>query len=120
MWAASPNQLGTPDPGDTLAVAGRMPGIYLLSDSPVRALVPYTLTPFTQPARRRMSYDYYARPDSRPTLVMVYRDPHFPFIDPFAKWNSLRERLPTPLGSLEIFRRTDLLRAEASRNPRGW
>ena len=97
--------------GDTLTVVGRMPGIYLLSNAPVRALVPYTLTPFVQPAGRRVTHDYYARAENRPSLVLLYRDPHFPLIDPFepdfAKWYGLRERFSTPLGSLEVFRRTD-------------
>jgi hypothetical protein len=96
--------------GDTLTVAGRMPGIYLLSKAPVRALVPYTLTPFAQPAARRATHDYYAAPENRPSLVLVYRDPHYPFIDPFdpdfANWYERKARFPTPLGSLEVFRRT--------------
>jgi hypothetical protein len=97
--------------GDTLAVVGRMSGIYLLSNAPVRALVPYTLTPFVQPAGRHATHDYYASAENRPSLVMVYRDPHFPMIDPFepdfANWYGLRARFSTPLGSLEVFRRTD-------------
>jgi hypothetical protein len=97
--------------GDTLAVAGRMPGIYLLGNTGVRALMPYTLTSAVQPPARRAIHDYYARPENRPSLVLVYRDPHFPFTDPFepdfARWYGLRARFPTPLGVLEVFRRTD-------------
>jgi len=97
--------------GDTLAVAGRMPGIYLLSDARVRALMPYTLTSLAQPPARRAIHDYYARPENRPSLVLVYRDPYIPFIDPFepdfAKWYGLRAHFSTPLGSLEVFRRND-------------
>jgi hypothetical protein len=97
--------------GDTLAVAGRMPGMYLLSNAPVRTLVPYAVTPLTQPSARRQIHDYYARLENRPSLVLVYRDPYYPLIDPFepdfAKWYGLRARFSTPLGSLEVFRRTD-------------
>ncbi len=100
--------------GDTLAVEGRLPGLYLLSDASVRTLVPFALTSLAQPPARRAIHDYYARPENRPSLVLVYRDPYLPFVDPFepdfAKWYGLRARYPTPLGSLEVFRRADELR----------
>ena len=52
-----------------------------------------------------------ATSSKRPSLVLVYRDPHYPFIDPFepdfAKWYGLRAHFPTPLGFLEVFRRID-------------
>ena len=97
--------------GDTITVLGRFPGIYLLSDAPVRALVPYAFTPFAQPPARQEAHDYYARPEHRPALVLAYKDPQLPFINPFDPdfdaWYELRERYPTPLGNLEVFRRRD-------------
>jgi hypothetical protein len=98
-------------PGDTLAVLGRFAGIYLLADLPIRALVPYAFTPYAQPAARQATHDYYASPANRPSLVLAYRDPLFPFINPFApdfeSWYVLQASLPTPLGRLEAYRRRD-------------
>jgi hypothetical protein len=79
-------------PGDTLVVLGRLPGIYLLADAPIRAFAPYTLA-------------------NRPSLVLAYKDPYFPFINPFGpdfeKWYAQKASLPTPLGRLEVYRRRD-------------
>ena len=97
--------------GDTIAVAGRLPGLYLLSSARVRSLMPYALTALYPPAARRAIHDYYARPADRPSLVLIYRDPQLPVTDPFepdfARWYRLRASYPTPLGSIELYRRVD-------------
>jgi len=98
-------------PSDTIAVLGRWPGIYLLSNARIRTLAPYTLTPFAQPSGLRATHDYYAALENRPALVLLYRDPHYPFVNPFdpdfEKWYGLRANFPTPLGTLAVFRRSD-------------
>jgi hypothetical protein len=74
-------------------------------------LVPYTLTPYALPADRQATHDYYASLANRPSLVLAYKDPYFPFINPFdpdfEKWYALESSLPTPLGRLEVYRRRD-------------
>jgi hypothetical protein len=101
-------------PGDTLAVLGRFVGFYLLGDAPVRALVPYALTSFAQPSAVRATHDYYAALKNRPSLVLIYRDPYFPLVNPFdpdfETWYAPQASLPTPLGQLEVFRRRDQVR----------
>ncbi len=96
-------------PGDTLTVTGRMPGLYLLANAPVRALIPYTLTGDIPPSGRRVIHDYYAVPANRPSLVLAYRDPYLPYIDPFApdfaSWYALQGSYAVPFGTLEVYRR---------------
>jgi hypothetical protein len=98
-------------PGDTIAVAGRMPGLYLLSHARVRTLVPYPFTPYAQPFARAATHDYYANPANRPNLVLIYRDPVLPVANPFdpdfETWYRPKARFPTPLGFLEVYRRAD-------------
>jgi hypothetical protein len=94
--------------GDTIVVLGRFPGLSLLSAAPLRALGPYPLTEFAQPVAIRTVRQYYASPTNRPSLVLVYRDPHFKIIDPFApdfdSWYALQASLPTLLGRIDIYR----------------
>jgi hypothetical protein len=101
-------------PGDTLTVLGRYPGLCLLGQAPIRALVPYSLAEPSQAAATRTTYRYYAAPENRPSLVLVHHDPGFPIISPFApdfdNWYALVDARPTPLGRLEIFRRKDQVR----------
>jgi hypothetical protein len=98
-------------PGDTIAVLGRFPGLYLLSEARVRALSPYPLTNLAQPAARMATHAHYAIPANRPSLVLVHKVVQFPLINPFDpdfdRWYELRQSYPTPFGSLEIYRRRD-------------
>jgi hypothetical protein len=98
--------------GDTIAVLGRQPGLYLLSNARVRTLMPYPLTHFATSSVRTAIHDYYADLANRPTLVLIHTD--LPVINPFdpdfEKWYRLKERFASPLGSLEVFRRVDDLR----------
>jgi hypothetical protein len=104
--------------GDTLAVLGRYPGFYLESKAPARALLPYALGPFVQPAALQTTRRYYADPVNRPSLVLVYRDTDFPIINPFAPdfdaWYALVDTASMPRGRLEIFRRRDASPAASS------
>jgi hypothetical protein len=98
-------------PGDTIAVLGPFPGLYLLSDARIRAPSQYPYTPLVQPSGHAANRAYYARPENRPSLVLLFRPPNYPLVNPFDPnfdtWYSLQERYPTPYGALEIFRRTD-------------
>jgi hypothetical protein len=97
--------------GDTLAVLGRYPGFYLESKAPVRALLPYAFNPFVQPSALRTTHDYYAKPENRPSLVLVYYDQDVPIINPFAPdfdaWYVRAAMRPAPRGRLEVFRRRE-------------
>ena len=98
-------------PGDTIAVLGPLPGFYLLSEARVRAMSQYPLSPLVQPSGLAVTHAYYSKLENRPSLVLVYREPRSPIVNPFdpefAAWYRLRQRYATPKGMIEIFRRAD-------------
>jgi hypothetical protein len=99
-----------PATDETIAVVGRLPGLYLLTSARPRTLLPFHLrSEFVQPGGLSATYDYYANSANRPTIVVVYEDPYFQPVNPFgprfAEWYRLISRERTPLGELSIFRR---------------
>jgi hypothetical protein len=97
------------DAGDTIAVVGRLSGLYLLTPARPRALMPFALTTFASRSGLLATYRYYAA--SKPTVVATYEDQYFAPINPFGasfdEWYELVDRRATPPGTLSIYRRRE-------------
>lgn len=97
-------------PGETIAALGRAPGLGTLTTARPKVLSIYAMYPpfATQNALDQVLL-FYQSPANRPEWVLIYRDPSFNFINPFAAsfpaWYEKVTSAPAPGGELELYRK---------------
>lgn len=96
---------------DTIAVVGRLSGLYLLSKARPRVLMPFPMTDLAQPTALIANKTFYSTPANWPTIIISYRDRYFEPINPLgpnfgAGYKEVDQRR-TPIGTLSIFHRRD-------------
>lgn len=93
----------------TLAVFGRLPGLALGSSARLKALTAFPLMPDVPEKGLARTHAFYAEPNNRPAIVLIYRDPYFspvnPMLPDFERWYREEKRFKTALGEIEIYRR---------------
>jgi hypothetical protein len=94
--------------GGTAAVVGRLPGIILASPARLKMPFAFSLMPTTSQEGLAITRSFYARLQTGPRVVLIYRDPYFEPINPFQ--TTLEDSTPvadfeTPLGHLAVYRR---------------
>lgn len=94
-------------PTQTLAVLGRLPGLYLTSSALPSALRTFYLEPTTNPYVTQDIHEFYTL--KRPDLVAIFDDPYLPVINPMLPEFDLNyvvvDRQNTPTGHLTLYRR---------------
>lgn len=93
----------------TLAVFGRLPGLALASSARLKALTAFPLMPDVPEKGLARTHAFYAEPDNRPAIVLIYRDPYFtpvnPMLPDFERWYREEKRFKIALGEIEVYRR---------------
>jgi hypothetical protein len=97
-------------PGDSILVLGRLPGLGMMTPAVPRALCIYPMYhPFTTAKALAMVHGYYHIPTNRPDIVVMYKDRHMVFINPFGEdfdtWYAHVAGYPAPPGILDIYRK---------------
>ena len=104
---------------DTVAVVGRLSGLYLLGKARARVLTPFTLTDLAQSQALAKNDLYYSNPSNRPDIVIMYADSYFVPVNQFGSsfdaWYKQAVQERTSTGILSLFRRRDLTGSSAER-----
>ena len=88
---------------------GRSPGVVLDTPGRLQMLTSFPLVAPAAPEGLAMTAAFYSDARHRPETVVVYRDRYLDPVNPmgarFGEWYALQSTTPTPIGTLELYRR---------------